>query len=385
NFNLEVASNFSDADLDSNLTYSATLADDTALPTWLKFDPTTGTFSGTPTNGDVGSIAVKVVASDGGAINASDEFNLEVTNTNDTPYVVDPIESQILELDQALNLPVSDAFVDPDGDLLSCTATLADGSALPSWLRLEQVLNSYFFVGTPSLEDLNEPLDVKVTANDGNLTIATNFTIARASLFGNNSGEATKGSSGDDIVKGLENKDIIFGRGGNDLINGNGDKDRLHGNDGSDELSGGDEADYLSGGTEGDLLSGGNGNDFLVGLEGNDTLLGGAGIDVLFGGEGNDYLDGGAGSDRHTGFSGTDIFVLNSGDTGNSILDFEDGIDLIGINLLSFGATSVQDVYDSISLNEVNGNTQIFSGSDLLTTVYRISPAQLTSADYREA
>ena len=39
---------FTDADSDT-LTYTATLADDTALPSWLSFAPATRTFSGTPT------------------------------------------------------------------------------------------------------------------------------------------------------------------------------------------------------------------------------------------------------------------------------------------------------------------------------------------------
>ncbi len=36
-----------------------------------------------------------------------------------------------------MQIPV-DAFIDMDGDVLTYTATLADGSALPSWLVLMQ-------------------------------------------------------------------------------------------------------------------------------------------------------------------------------------------------------------------------------------------------------
>ena len=43
------ATTFNDADSDT-LTYTATQSDDTALPSWLSFAPTTRTFSGTPAN-----------------------------------------------------------------------------------------------------------------------------------------------------------------------------------------------------------------------------------------------------------------------------------------------------------------------------------------------
>ena len=57
---------FSDADSDT-LTYAATKADDTALPTWLSFTDSTRTFSGTPQAADIATVSVKVTASDGNA------------------------------------------------------------------------------------------------------------------------------------------------------------------------------------------------------------------------------------------------------------------------------------------------------------------------------
>ena len=67
---------FTDADGDP-LTYSASLSDGTALPTWLTFAPDTGTFSGTPGPSDTGQMLVRVTASDGLAT-VSDEFALTV-------------------------------------------------------------------------------------------------------------------------------------------------------------------------------------------------------------------------------------------------------------------------------------------------------------------
>ena len=57
---------FTDIDGDA-ITYSVTLDDGSALPSWLSFDAATQTFSGTPLNADVGDINVTVTATDGRA------------------------------------------------------------------------------------------------------------------------------------------------------------------------------------------------------------------------------------------------------------------------------------------------------------------------------
>ena len=79
-----VGAPFSDADSDA-LSYEAAQADDTALPTWLAFDATTRTFSGTPTAAD--TVSVKVTANDGKNGSISDEFdiNIDSASTTDGP------------------------------------------------------------------------------------------------------------------------------------------------------------------------------------------------------------------------------------------------------------------------------------------------------------
>ena len=71
------AATFADADGDT-LTYTATLADDTALPSWLSFSATTRTFSGTPTAAE--TVSVKVTASDA-SDSVSDTFDIVVSAT----------------------------------------------------------------------------------------------------------------------------------------------------------------------------------------------------------------------------------------------------------------------------------------------------------------
>jgi Ca2+-binding RTX toxin-like protein len=78
-FNLTVPGNlFSDIESQSSLAYAATLADGSALPTWLTFDPGTRSFSGQPGAGDTGSLQVKVTATDAGGLSAYDQFQLDV-------------------------------------------------------------------------------------------------------------------------------------------------------------------------------------------------------------------------------------------------------------------------------------------------------------------
>ena len=68
---------FNDAD-NHPLTYTALKSDDSALPEWLEFRAETRVFSGTPGDGDSGTLEVKVTASDGFGGLVSDTFNIVV-------------------------------------------------------------------------------------------------------------------------------------------------------------------------------------------------------------------------------------------------------------------------------------------------------------------
>ena len=72
---------FNDTDSGDTLSYTATKADGTDLPTWLGFDAATRTFAGTPAATDV-TVAVKVTATDTNSGSVSDEFNIEVRAAN---------------------------------------------------------------------------------------------------------------------------------------------------------------------------------------------------------------------------------------------------------------------------------------------------------------
>ena len=68
---------FADTDTGDTLTYSATLSDASALPSWLTFDTTTRTFTGTPTT--AGTITVRVTATDGSDASIHDDFDIVVS------------------------------------------------------------------------------------------------------------------------------------------------------------------------------------------------------------------------------------------------------------------------------------------------------------------
>lgn len=63
------------------ITLSASLSNGKALPTWLKFDAQTATFSGTPSLADAGPVTVRVSASNGLGVSVADDFTLLVSGS----------------------------------------------------------------------------------------------------------------------------------------------------------------------------------------------------------------------------------------------------------------------------------------------------------------
>lgn len=176
------ANTFADVDAGEVLTYSATKADGTALPAWLTFTPSTRTFSGTPLNGDVGTVTVKLTATDQINATVSDTFNIVVTNTNDAPTLVTFLPDRTATEDVALSFAFSaTTFADVDvGDALTYSATRADGSALPAWLTFTPATRT--FSGMPQNADVGT-VSVRVTATDmGNASVSDTFDIVVSNI-----------------------------------------------------------------------------------------------------------------------------------------------------------------------------------------------------------
>ena len=170
------ANTFADTDAGDTLTYTATQSDDSALPSWLSFAPATRTFSGTPATANVGTLEVKVTASDG-TDSVGDIFDIVVSaGTTTAPTVANEILDQAATVGTALLYAFpADTFADTDaGDTLTYTATKPDDSALPSWLSFAPETRT--FSGTPQTADLGT-VSVKVTANDGSESVSDTFDI----------------------------------------------------------------------------------------------------------------------------------------------------------------------------------------------------------------
>lgn len=182
-FNFQFAANtFSDPDAGDTLTYSAQLAGGGALPTWLSFDAATRTFNGTPTNSDVGTVSIDVIANDGNGGTVTDTFDIVVANTNDAPVVANPIPDQNTATNQAFNYQFpGNTFIDPDvGDTLTYSTQLASGGALPAWLSFDTATRT--FSGTPANGDVGT-VSLDVIADDGNggtVTDTFNITVVDA-------------------------------------------------------------------------------------------------------------------------------------------------------------------------------------------------------------
>ncbi|WP_416670251.1 cadherin domain-containing protein [Egbenema bharatensis] len=73
------ATAFRDPDAGDTLSYTVTQSNGTALPSWLAFNPTTRTLSGTPATGNVGNLDLRVIARDRAGLTANQNFRLTVS------------------------------------------------------------------------------------------------------------------------------------------------------------------------------------------------------------------------------------------------------------------------------------------------------------------
>ncbi len=109
---------FSDVDVGDSLTYTAQLTGGAPLPSWLGFDADTLGFSGTPSNSDVGVIAIEIIATDSSGSSASASFNLTVNNVNDAPVLgnnnLSLLPGDTVVLNPAMLSAVDADHIDPD-------------------------------------------------------------------------------------------------------------------------------------------------------------------------------------------------------------------------------------------------------------------------------
>lgn len=137
---------------------------------------------------------------------------------------------------------------------------------------------------------------------------------------------------------------------------------------------GGNQAERLRGSRQDGILDGRGKRDIINAKGGDDIVLGGRGNDVLNGGSGDDLLDGGQGRDKYRGKSGSDVFVIREGQGRDRILDFKDGVDVIGL------AKGLE--FEDLSFNQRGNNTLIRVEDEKLALVKGVNPSQFGSEDF---
>ncbi|MFN6500753.1 MAG: calcium-binding protein [Nostoc sp. DedQUE01] len=312
-----------------------------------------------PTVNSVGSqptFSGNTAANDAGTPTNNDNVygTINITASNQPP-VANP-DSATTAKNTAVSIQVSTLLAndtDPDSNPLSITgvSNATNGTAVLNNNGTASNTADDFIVFTPTT-GFSGNASFNYTLSDGSLNDIGNVTVAV--------GTSLCGSNGDDLLNGTAGNDSLCGDNGKDTLNGYGGDDTLTGGNGKDILNGGDGNDLLHGD---DSEESTNGKDILTGGVGNDTLYGGNGKDDLTGGTGNDILIGG---------SGSDTFIFAALDGTDTITDFNDGLDYIGLSGgLSFGALSFS-----------GSNIIITSTNEILATLTGINTTTLTAADF---
>ena len=179
---------------------------------------------------------------------------------------------------------------------------------------------------------------------------------------------------GIDIFEPIEDApEFINGTREDDELVGTAGSDNIHGDRGDDAIEAGDGDDYLFGEGGSDMMFGGDGNDYLEGSWGRDTMSGGDGDDFIVSTAGRDLMIGGAGADT---------FGFESKACRATIVDWEDGIDMIDLSRMD-GIDDASDI--SITKTSALSYEVTFEnekGKTAEVTVMSTSPFTLDTEDF---
>ncbi|WP_167858437.1 tandem-95 repeat protein, partial [Methylobacterium nonmethylotrophicum] len=129
----------------------------------------------TPNHNYSGRDTITYYLSDNDSGFSSGSFFVDVNAVNDAPVVAQALTNKSVAEDTRWSYTIpAGTFSDIDGDALTLSATLENGSLLPSWLNFDAATRT--FSGTPP-QDYNGSLALRVTASDGTLSAASSFTL----------------------------------------------------------------------------------------------------------------------------------------------------------------------------------------------------------------
>lgn len=171
-----LANTFIDQDQDDELTYTVKLTSNENLPAWLSFNSETRTFNGTPSSSNVGTLNIKVTATDKAGAAASDEFSIVISDKND-PYI-EAIEDQTIVVNTTMG-PLAFSLSPGDQSLASLTlsATSSNQDLIPnSNISLGGAEESRTITATP-IEGMTGSTTIGIVLKGNNTEITRNFII----------------------------------------------------------------------------------------------------------------------------------------------------------------------------------------------------------------
>jgi hypothetical protein len=145
----------------------------TNRPAWAVFDTTTGTLTGTPTSGNIGtSSAITISVSDGTASVALSAFSVTVqaATTGNRPPIISGTPVSSIVVAQSYNFQPTAS--DPDGDSLAFSITNR-----PTWATFNSSTGQ--LSGTPTSADVGTYQNISIRVSDGTTSTAlATFSIA---------------------------------------------------------------------------------------------------------------------------------------------------------------------------------------------------------------
>ena len=256
------------------------------------------------------------------------------------------------------------SFADQDaGDVLSYSASLADGTPLPGWLTFDAA--TLRFRGDSSTAALGTETVQVVATDPQGLTAVSRF---RFSVQPAGYGRVVRGTAASESIGATGTNDTIYAGAGDDYVYGAGGNDLLYGEDGNDTFSASAGVNILVGGRGNDLYFIDSTRDTVVEYAGEGTDAIRSSIDYVLPdnvenltiagtatrGTGNalanlvadglvtatgKILDGGAGADTLQGGLGDDTYYVDN--AGDVIVEYT--------SINSVVNTSVDTVYSSVS------------------------------------
>jgi len=413
--NIDVLSNALDIDGDQLVIDNTSNAENGVVSIFVD-DQGVQKINYTPNSNYNGSDSFEYTISDGEGGFVTQRVDVLVNAQNDAPIIVTNVANQVIYQNSDFSFLVSgSSFTDIDGDNLSYSASLSEGSNLPEWINFDS--DTLEFSGNvPDGQDLSS-IVLRILVNDGNnaevyqdfsLDIASKvvYSSEDSNIFNGSEFSETLVMKGGDIVSGLQGSDLFKLQQEDftdnivvtdfdvtdqyekvDLSDFSMDYSNISISDSefgavidfdifensltlegilaqdidfdsfvgltNTTISMEDQILYAS--NDGGFLSGGFGNDVLYGSYGDDVLIGRDGDDVLVSTYGDDILKGG---------SGSDVFKINAyyfSESTHEVQDFEVGADKIDLTGSSSSQGMISD-FSELSISQDGDDTVIGFG-----------------------